>query len=443
MDGQSICIDGSEANINYCTIDTSIYSNSQSVNLNYNWWISNDNDYKSLIENPPSSAAIKTYADLQISTDAKDFIIGDEISIFIDLFWNGTEIKDNINLLPLKTISLESIGGELNKQKSDFNDGSFKTTLTIDSDEIIITVKIDNSIIRSELSKNESSMKIIYKEGLQENGIINIYLKDIETGYCIVNLNNIKYYEDIINNTCNLTIPKVTTSVYANISFYNNNGVKLNEKTMKLTPKTKPETKKDVIIEIIKPLSYQTSDLKSNEIGGYFKILLKDSEGNVIANKAVEVAVDGKIYNIITNSQGIASMKVNFASANSYAFVILFNGDDTYNKSPLTTAKIKVTKKATSIKATSKKFKAKTKTKTIIVTLKTSKNKVDGKTYLSAGKKLTLKIKGKTYTAKTNKKGIAKFKIKLNKKGKYISTIKFAGDNTYKSSSKKIKITIK
>jgi hypothetical protein len=78
------------------------------------------------------------------------------------------------------------------------------------------------------------------------------------------------------------------------------------------------------------------------------------------------------------------------------------------------------------------------------ISLKTVKSKVDGKTYLKAGKKLTLKIKGKTFTAKTNKKGVATFKIKkLTKKGKYTATIKFKGDNTYKASTKKVKITIK
>ena len=38
---------------------------------------------------------------------------------------------------------------------------------------------------------------------------------------------------------------------------------------------------------------------------------------------------------------------------------------------------------------------------------------------------------------------IAKFTIKLTKKGKYTAKIKFAGDKTYKSAKKSIKITIK
>ena len=95
-----------------------------------------------------------------------------------------------------------------------------------------------------------------------------------------------------------------------------------------------------------------------------------------------------------------------------------------------------------SLTASSKTFKSKTKTKTISVTLKTVKNSFDGKTYLNKGKKITLTVNGKTYTAKTNAKGVAKFSIKITKKGKYNAKIKFAGDNTYKASNKTIKVTI-
>ena len=56
---------------------------------------------------------------------------------------------------------------------------------------------------------------------------------------------------------------------------------------------------------------------------------------------------------------------------------------------------------------------------------------------------ISLKVNGKTYYAKTLKNGVAKFNIKLNKKGKFIGVVNFAGDNTYKPSSKKIIITVR
>ena len=94
-------------------------------------------------------------------------------------------------------------------------------------------------------------------------------------------------------------------------------------------------------------------------------------------------------------------------------------------------------KKATKITAKNKSFKAKTKTKKYTVTLKNGKKAVKGV-------KLTLKVKGRTYKAKTNKKGKATFKIRnLRKKGKYTASIRFAGNKTYKKSTKKIRITVK
>ena len=57
--------------------------------------------------------------------------------------------------------------------------------------------------------------------------------------------------------------------------------------------------------------------------------------------------------------------------------------------------------------------------------------------------KLTLKIGKKTYTGTTNSKGVATFKVKLSKKGKYTGTVKFAGSKYFKAATKKIKITVK
>ena len=73
--------------------------------------------------------------------------------------------------------------------------------------------------------------------------------------------------------------------------------------------------------------------------------------------------------------------------------------------------------------------------KKLAVTLKD----VDGK--VLANKKVTITIKGKTYSATTNSKGQASFAIS-NTKGSYSVTIKFAGDNTYSSSNKKITVKV-
>ncbi|MDO5832879.1 MAG: adhesin, partial [Methanobrevibacter sp.] len=163
--------------------------------------------------------------------------------------------------------------------------------------------------------------------------------------------------------------------------------------------------------------------------------------GNPLVNMSCLVAVNGPIYNVTTDEQGRFGVQINLARANTYTYALSFLGNDKYSAS-FNSTKLILTAKKTSITAKDKAFKASAKTKSFSVTLKTVKNPYDGKTYLNKGKKITLTVNGKTYSALTNAKGVAKFTIKLTKKGKYTAKVKFAGDKTYKASSKSVKITI-
>ena len=136
-------------------------------------------------------------------------------------------------------------------------------------------------------------------------------------------------------------------------------------------------------------------------------------------------------------------LQVNLAKANTYTYALYFDGDEGYSASLLASSKLTVVKKPTSIIANSKYvFKPSAKTKTVTVALNTIKNPFNNKFYLRAGKKVTLTVNGVTYSAKTDSKGVAKFNIKLTRQGTYAATVKFAGDSTYESVSKSIKIVI-
>lgn len=166
-------------------------------------------------------------------------------------------------------------------------------------------------------------------------------------------------------------------------------------------------------------------------------ITLKDSNGKALANKKVTVKVGSISKTLTTNNKGQVSLNVATLVPKTYTATISFKEDSDYKGASLS-SKVTVSKGAAKLAAKAKTFKVKAKTKKLSVTLKDSKNRA------LKGKKLTIKVNGKTFTAKTNKKGVATFKItKLSKKGTFKSKISFKGDKWYKAISKTVKIKIK
>ena len=135
------------------------------------------------------------------------------------------------------------------------------------------------------------------------------------------------------------------------------------------------------------------------------------------AGEMVNITLNGVTYSIKTDSNGVASLKINLVPK-TYEVTAQYRNVTVSSK---VTVKHVIQIKNLKVKRSAKKLKIK-------VTLK----KVDGK--FLKGKKLKLKFKGKTYTAKTNKKGVATFTIKKNvikklKKGKkYKYTVKYVNE---------------
>lgn len=154
--------------------------------------------------------------------------------------------------------------------------------------------------------------------------------------------------------------------------------------------------------------------------GSYFKILIYGADGAIAgAGEKVIFKINSKTYTRTTNSAGYAvlNMNINTLVPKTYEITATYNGLTVSN-----TVKVKqiiTAKKTTNVKKSAKKLNIK-------ITLKGKsvyKNKV-----------IKIKFKNKTYKIKTNKKGVATFKItkkviKTLKKGKkYTYTITFNKD---------------
>ena len=202
-------------------------------------------------------------------------------------------------------------------------------------------------------------------------------------------------------------------------------------------------SKNTTVIDVAEEFTRVACDYAAGERGDYFYAILKDADGNVLANKTVQIALNGPIYYVTTDENGSAKLMVNLASANTYTYALAFSGDDEYNAAPLACSNLIVTKKPITIAAKDCSFKVDAKTKTVTATLKTSANPYDGKTYLSSGKKVTLKVNGNTYSGTIDGSGKVTFNVKLTKKGTYNAVISFSGDQTYEAAEKTVKITVK
>jgi len=279
-----------------------------------------------------------------------------------------------------------------------------------------------------------------------ENPVVTINLPKDAKGNAVVNVDGVEIASaPIKDGYASIPLDKLTSGAHAvEVSYSGDEKYAPASKiyAISVNGETYSKSKKDTFIQVDSAFTRVATDYFADERGGFFYAILKDSDGNVLAGKTVQIAVNGPIYNVTTDNEGKAGLQVNLMAANVYTYALAFAGDNDYNAAKMASSKLTVTKKPISISASNKVFKASAK-KTLKVTLKTSKNPYDGKTYLKSGKKVTLKVGGKTYTAKINKVGVAKFNLKLTKKGKYTAKITFDGDNTYDSSKKSIKITVK
>ena len=186
-------------------------------------------------------------------------------------------------------------------------------------------------------------------------------------------------------------------------------------------------------------------DVNAGEEGIYYATSLLDANGKPLSNVYIEFAVNNKIYNRTTYENGsFKPYRLNMVRAGRYTMAFNFAGNDNYTNA-FACVCVDLDKKPIKINAPAKSYKAATKTKKYLVTLSTIVGSShDGKAHLRSGLKVTLKVNGKTYSGKINSNGKVVFKItNLNKKGKYVAKITYAGDKTYESASKKVKITVK
>ena len=185
-------------------------------------------------------------------------------------------------------------------------------------------------------------------------------------------------------------------------------------------------------------------DLTTNYASGKtYSVKLVNKDNNKVAAKIrlyVTIYKNGlylKNYKITTDLNGMANVKISDLGVGNYKIEITsYEDSDVMNRFEKS-AKLKINKAPTKVKAPKVKNKFK-KSKYFKVTVKAYNkpvNKIKVKVKVYTGKK------SKTYKIKTNKKGVAKLNTKKLAKGKHKVVIS-SGNGNYKISAKS-KITIK
>lgn len=173
----------------------------------------------------------------------------------------------------------------------------------------------------------------------------------------------------------------------------------------------------------------------------YYKVTLKDANGKVLVSKKVKITILGKTYTVVTDSKGVAKVKVSVAKkylGKSLKITYKFAGDKIYN-SANGFSTIKVVKTVTKITKAHKLVVKNHKYFYVKLTTKSGK--------ILPNKIITMKstVSGKVYNIKTNSKGIAKINLWVKKcpLGKYYKYIfKYAGSSIYKPCVSNFKVKI-
>lgn len=188
--------------------------------------------------------------------------------------------------------------------------------------------------------------------------------------------------------------------------------------------------KKSTSIYVVNVVTYYNA-------GKCLLVNLHDSKGNVIKYAPVSININGVTRTYTTDENGQVIVSTNGLAPKTYVATIKYAGDANYVQSSAT-AKITVKKVNPKFIAAKATFKVKLKTKSYSVVLKNNKNVV------IKSAKVTLKVNGITYSAKTNAYGKAIFKItKLNRKGIFVATIRYAGNAYYNAISKSVQIVVR
>ncbi|WP_458402729.1 pseudomurein-binding repeat-containing protein [Methanobrevibacter sp.] len=278
-------------------------------------------------------------------------------------------------------------------------------------------IKVLTTINANDVSKVYTDAKKFTATFLKSNG------KALANKYIKFKLNGKTYkVKTNSNGVASLSMTNLKTGTYKIIS-YNNDGL-----TRTNTVKVVRSTTSSLTASTYTFLKSESKTIKATLLNG-----LGYAPG---AGKIVKVTVNGKTYSALTNSKGVASLKLPSLAAGTYTVKYSFAGNSFYKASstseklyilPSKTSKFTLTSGNTFGIGSGNKFSLKLLAGTVPLVSKTVK----------------FTINGKNYTRTTNSNGATSLSLASFKEGKYPITFTFDGDSKANAKTGSTTITIK
>ena len=174
---------------------------------------------------------------------------------------------------------------------------------------------------------------------------------------------------------------------------------------------------------------------EANENTIIFKVILKDKEGNALANKDIKLIFNSTENNFITDENGSAALELDVKKAGTYDILMSFAGNEKYFAS-YAVGTIIVRKFVPSLTVSNVSYKTTDGNKVLTATLKDE----DGLALVS--ETIIFTVGGKNYTATTNENGIATAKITITSGGAYVISASFAGNDEFEAKTSTGKLTL-
>lgn len=337
-----------------------------------------------------------------ITTDVNEvYIIANDLSTYLgDLLYNASLIDKFGKPVAGKKICF-NVNDKNYVSQTDKNGIATVSFKFSDVGDYIIKMGLqdDSNIPNFTLSKNIQVKSTINLSSKTKFTLNSIYSADL------VNANG-----DILKNSqVNVIVDSTTYNLFTDDKGILNYNVNLTPGSYDISiVNVETGEVKSQVIDVVARITSNKNISMYYGAGKEYKVRINDDYGDIAKGVKVKFNINGKTYTRTTDDKGYASFKINLAP-NTYTITATYKKFTVSNK---VVVKPTLITKDASVK----------KSKTLTFTAKLLDN--NGK--ILKNKQIVVKFKGKTYKVKTNTKGIATFKIKLNSKiGKFAITTSY------------------